>query len=280
MKWTVLVMAGGLCLATAASGQESTETTETTTVMTLSDTDLKAPLFMDDAIPVPAGHADLRFRFEWSEDPDGDVDDIDDLDEAGEFVFGTSLYYGIADRAQLSVDLPFIVGDGSDKEGSARGFSGNGDVTVGLLYQVAEQADMIPAIALQTNARFRTGYRSSPLDMQFRLLMTNEYDSGIRSHINLSTETEAGDFGRWNWDSVIGADGPLCAGGAVRWVADYAHQNSEHNNGSNSNYLELGTEWNTDNGHTLGMMAQVGLDDHDQTSDFGARMMWVVPLSN
>lgn len=283
MKWTVLVMAGGLCLATAASGQESTETTETTettTVMTLSDTDLKVPLYMDDAIPVPAGHVDLRFRLEWAEDPDGDVDSLDDLDEAGEFVFGTSLYYGIADQAQLSIDLPFVVGDGRDKEGSARGFAGNGDATVGLLFQVAEQSDTSPAIALQTNARFRTGYRSSPLDAQFRLLITNEYDSGIRSHLNLSTETQQGHFSRWNWEAVIGADGPLGAGGAVRWIADYAHRNNEHNNGGNSNYLELGTEWNMDNGHTLGMAAQIGLDDHDETSDFGVRAMWVVPVSN
>jgi hypothetical protein len=272
MKWTVLVTVGGLYLATAALGQESTETTETTTVMSLGGANLSSPVFMDDAVPVAAGHVDLRFRIDWVTGNAAVGDD--------DFTLGTSLYYGMSDAAQLSVDLPFNVFDGGGKDAGVRGFAGDGDVTAGVLYRFADQADMMPAMALQTNARFRTGYRSSPLDLQFRLLMTNEYDSGVRSHINLSTETENGHFSRWNWDAVIGADGPLCADGTVRWVVDYAHQNSEHNNGDNSNYLELGSEWSMENGHTLGMAAQIGLDDHDQTADFGARMMWVVPLSN
>ena len=85
------------------------------------------------------------------------------------------------------MDVPFKVGDGRDKSGGGvRGFGDNGDATVGLLYQFLDQVDYMPAMALQTNFRFRTGYRSSPFDMQVRLLMTNEYDSGVRSHINLS----------------------------------------------------------------------------------------------
>ncbi len=271
MKWTILILVGGLWLVPAVQGQESTS--ETTTVMSQGGPDLSSPLFLDDAIPVPTGHLDLRFRLDWLT---GDTTNGGD-----DFVFGTSLYYGIADRTQLSVDLPFKVGNGSDKsDGGVRGFSSNGDATVGLLYQFMDQTDGMPAMAVQTNFRFRTGYRSSPLDMQVRLLMTNEYDSGVRSHLNLSTETENGYFGRWNWDAVVGADGPLCADGAVRWVMDFAHLNSELNNGGNSTYVEVGSEWTMDNGQTLGLMTQYGLDNHDRTDEWGARMMWVIPLSN
>ena len=272
MKWTILVVVGGLWLVPAVRGQESTATTETTTVMSQGGTDLSAPMFVDDAIPVTTGHLDLRVRVDYLTGDDANGDD--------DLILGTSLYYGVADRTQLSLDVPFNMGDGRDQSGGIGRFGGNGDVTIGLLHQFMDQSGGMPAMALQTNVKFRTGYRSSPMDLQFRLLMTNEYDSGVRSHINLSTATEDGDFSRWNWDAVVGADGPLCSDGSVRWVMDFAHQNRELNDGGTSTYAEIGTEWTMDNGHTLGMMAQVGLDGHDETADFGARIMMVIPLSN
>jgi len=234
--------------------------------------DLYAPLYLEDAIPVPVGQVDLRLRFEWVTDDYADVDGDDD------FVLGAGFHVGIVEDWQLSLDVPFNVGDGRNKTDAVRGFDGNGDATAGVMWQFADQAEYVPAMALQFKIKFRTGYRHSDLDGEARLMLTNEYDSGLRSHINFFLETERGDWHRLLWGAVIGIDGPMCAGGAVRWVADLAHTNSEHLNGKNSTSLELGFEWEMMENHNLGLTTQFGLDDHDETPDFGARLMYSLEL--
>ncbi len=77
---------------------------------------------------------------------------------------------------------------------------------------------------------------------------------------------------------VVGMDGPLCADGAVRWVADYMHRNSERDHAGNMNMLELGWEWAIAEGHELAMSFQVGLDDNEDTPNFGAGLIYALSI--
>ena len=257
-----------LFFSVAVIAQESEETTVVTTETTEAGYDLISPLYLDDAEPVPDGQLELRLRFEWMADDDLDIHGDDD------FVLGAGLYWGFAPDWELSLAVPFNVGDGHNKYDGVRGFDGNGDATAGLLWRFYPQTGHVPAMALQTKLRFRTGYRSSHCDGEARLILTNEYDSGLRSHINIGVETDDSNWHRLPIFGVIGMDGPLAADGALRWVADYVHMNSEHLNGGNSNILELGAEWQITEGHKLGLTGQFGLDDHEETPDCGLRLVY------
>ena len=86
-----------------------------------------APLYLEDANPVPAGQVDFRLRFEWLTDDYADVAGDDD------FVLGAGFHVGMVEDWQLSLEVPFNVGDGGDKTDAVRGFDGNGDATVGVM---------------------------------------------------------------------------------------------------------------------------------------------------
>ncbi len=273
----VLALALGAVTPGAAAQEQETESTTTTTTTTTTTSSgeyyLFGPFNVDDANPVPAGQLDLRLRYDWTTGRDRPNADDD-------HVVGATLLWGAATNFEVSLDLPVNLGDGGDMDG---GFDGNGDVYLGLLYRFLEdQGDWMPAMAFSFTARIPTGDRSSGIDGDFRLLMTKEYDSGLRSHLNGFMITANGnndpDTRHFQWGVVVGMDGPLCADGAVRWVADYMHRSSYHYGESNGHILEIGTEWTPADNCKLGLAAQFALDHNGEVPDYGARLNWSYTL--
>jgi len=257
----------------AAVMAQTEESTTVTTKTTETGYNLVSPFVMEDAVLVPDGGLELRFNFGWVTDDYADVDGDDD------FAMGAGLYWGFAPNWELSFDTVFAVGDGRNETDGVRGFDGDGDVTVGLSWAFLEQSGYVPAMTLETKVRVKTGYTSDDCDGRVALIMTNEYDSGMRSHINLGFETDSmgSSWSRWELVGVIGMDGPLCADGAVRWIADVVYYNSEYMGGDDSTYLELGSEWQIQDGHKLGMTWQFGMH-HDETIDFGANVVYALSI--
>lgn len=279
----------GLSISGAAVAQEkevTNVTTKTTTVAGGADL-LGPPLWtIQDATPVPAGSVNLRVGVKWSTASapanGGNSDD--------DFVIIPHVVIGLVDNVELAVGTSAWLGDSGDV-GPMR--DGNYDSNVGVLWRFFQQDGFIPSMAVLGGMRVPTGDGSSGVDGEFRLIFTNEYDSGIRSHINLIGITangnndestrykvsnpynawEDGKFANnrhWQWGVVVGLDGPLCSDGAVRWVGDYVHRSSYHYGTRNINLLELGWEWAIAEGHSLGMSTQIGLDDNGDTPNFGA----------
>ncbi len=296
-----------LTLGTAALAQEAEVTKITSETKTVSEgVDLLSGLWlMEDAVPVNTRQVDLRFGFRWvTESSPAHLGDGDD-----DFVVTPSIAWGAYDNLELSLAVPAWVGDGGDMPAQA---DGNYDTTIGALWRIYEQggpcADgclVLPSVALSGKARIPTGCGSSGIDGELRLIFTNEYDSGIRSHLNVfgaaingknadtwtggdDEEDEGMLFGflgddgdedegemppdprHVQWGVVFGLDGPLCADGAVRWVADYVHRSSEHYGRANMNLLELGWEWTITDADKLGMGTLIGLDNKGDTPNFGA----------
>jgi hypothetical protein len=139
--------------------------------------------------------------------------------------------------------------------------------------------------------------------------MTQEYDSGVRAHFNVfgkvvdneAMEGEESDglglrdlvgglgglaafFGMddeaeldprdFQYGAVIGADGPLCADGAVRWVADYAYRSSYYNGWNASHMGEVGWEWMITDADKLGMSVQGSIDGSDDNINYGASVVY------
>ncbi len=282
-----------LSVCAAAFGQESDVTTSKT--IEPGNEDLMSSMwFMEDATPIETGTVDLRIGFNWvtSTSP-ANVGDSDD-----DYILTPEIVWGACDNVEVSLRVPAWIGDGGDRESFQ---DGNYDTYVGMLWRVHEQEGYHPAIALSSTVRIPTGDGSRGIDAELRAVFSNEYDSGVRSHVNIfgaTVNTNNADnprmarstslgklfapnasvgFGSksldprsFQWGFVIGMDGPLCRDGAVRWVADYMIRSSQYDGRSSMNMVELGSEWNIADGHKLGLSTQIGLDHTGDTPNFGA----------
>ncbi|MGD2109045.1 MAG: hypothetical protein PVI86_06600, partial [Phycisphaerae bacterium] len=274
-----------------AFAQESDVTYETKTTTTVSSgADLIAELWaMDDANPIATGQVDLRFTTHWiTSSAPANFGDSDD-----DFIFEPSLRWGACSNVEVFASVPMWLGDSGDRGAFDYG---NFDTYVGFTWRFAEPQDMWPAMALGGTARIPTGDDSNGVDGELRLIMTNEYDSGIRSHFNAFAATinnnedwsDGGFFGfggddfgdprHLQYGFVVGLDGPLCGDGAVRWVADYMNRSSYHYGSANLNMLELGWEWAMAEAQKLGMSVQIGLDDENDTPNVGASLSYAWSL--
>jgi len=270
-----------LAFSAAVLAQEADSTTVTTTTRAGGFDSIGELWSFEDAVPLCTGRVDLRLTGAWStaSAPANLGDSSDD------YVIQPSLVWGVAENLELSANVPVWVGDAGDRPG---GLDGNADTNVGLLWRFMEQDGGWPAMALSAHGRFPTGDNSSGVDGELRLIMTNDYDSCIRSHINLFGITvngndsrdgrDVGDTRDFQWGAVIGLDGPLCSDGAVRWVVDYLHRSSFHNGQGNINLVDVGWEWSMGSGNGLGMSFQVGLDRSGETPNFGATVTYSMAL--
>lgn len=256
-----------------------------------------APLWStQDATPIPTGQIDLRVGFQWvtagAPANRGDSDD--------DFALTPTIVWGTCENVELYIGTTAWLGDGGDV-GALE--DGNFDTNVGLLWRLSDQDGDMPALAIAGGMRLPTGDGSSGVNGELRLILTNDYDSGIRSHVNVFGASINGDndetsryddhfhlsdlFGGgdhdardFQWGVSLGLDGPLCDDDAVRWVADYVHRSSRHDGRSNMNLLELGVEWDMPDAGNLGIATQIGLDRTGDTPNFGVGIIYSHTLTN
>lgn len=304
----ILVVACVLAIGGTAFAQEAEVTTVTTTEF--GGDDLLSQLWnMEDATPLDPGQLDFRLGGHWvTESAPANWGDSDD-----DFILRPAIVWGIVDNLEMSLSMDAWLGDGGDMGPFE---DGNYDTTIGFLWRFYEQQFRecdagcldLPSMALSASARVPTGDRSNGVDGELRLIMSYEYDNGIRSHLNIFGKSVNGDnqeelspridddalvsldWDDWlmgedpvdprhfQWGVVLGADGPLCADGAVRWVLDYMHRNGEFYGRGDMDILELGWEWTMSEMHKLGMSMQVGLDHTDDNPNFGAGLMYALSL--
>jgi len=266
-----------LALAMSAAAQQketTTVTTKTTTTEVKSGFDLLGgeTWNVTDATPFSQGAIDLRLAGRWTESArtkDGGTDDA--------WTIQPALVWGAAENLEVSFTVPVTHVDNFNEAPD-----GHYDTYFGLLYRLKDQEDCWPAIALASNLRIPTSEDSNGVDWELRLALTNEYDSGIRSHFNIFGITvnhdnypDARDF---QYGAVVGLDGPLCSDGAVRWVADYQYRISDQDGGGGQNTGEAGFQWQIDDCNKLGFSVQAGLDHAESTSHVGAALTYAYTL--
>lgn len=258
-----------LGLAVPLHAQEET-TSESTTVTTHEEGglfDLSGPYLIEDAVPVERGTAEFRLRFEYVTDSHGTDDDI---------AVSAGVFWGPCPNVEVSLDVPVNLGDGGD---TGEYLDGNGDLTVGMMYRFWEDADWYPAFALAGKMRVPTGDRSNGVDAEFRGILTKTITGDLRAHFNGWLETVNGnndpDARHFQWGFATGVDFPLLADKSLYMVADYVHRCSVHEGASNMNLLEVGMEWLCCPNNRLNFSTQIGLDDNEDTPNFGVMINWV-----
>jgi len=271
--------------------QESEETTVTSTTTTVSSGAnlLDDAWYTTDATPVAAGSTEFRLSFQWMSSS-GFASNRGDSDD--DLILTPSLYWGATDNLELSLGVPLWLGDGGD---AGAVDDGNWDTYVGFLWQFAEDAWGQYDMGLAGTARIPTGQDSDKVDGELRLVMTHEYDNGVRSHFNIyggsvngtNLETftftdatgEVDDKRDFQYGAVIGMDGPLCGDGAVRWVFDYLHRSSMYEGQNNWNMGEIGWEWQMSDNTKLGWSFQASLDHSNDAPEFGSTITYAKALT-
>jgi hypothetical protein len=275
-----------LTLAVTAMGQEKETTritTTTTTVAKPSGFDLLGgeTWNVTDATPFTCGAVDLRLATRWTEDaptsPGNGRGRGEDQDDA--WTVTPAVVWGVAEGWELSFNLPI-----RNVENLSDAPDGNYDSYFGALWRFKEQEGFWPAMALGSSLRIPTGEDSNGVDWELRLALTNEYDSGIRSHLNFFGITANGDnieeLRHFQYGAVAGLDGPLCSDGAVRWVVDYMYRISDHDGGGGLNIGEAGFQWQINECNKLGLSFQASLDHADDASDIGAALTYAYTILN
>jgi hypothetical protein len=266
-----------LAFAISANAQTKETTTVKTTTTTTTTTTAPPKSGFDllggetwnvtDATTFTQGAVDLRLAARYTESA---ITDDGDTDNA--WTLQPVVVWGASDRLELAFTVPIKnienLGDAPD---------GNYDSYLGGQYRFTEQEGCWPALALASNIRIPTGNGSNGMDWELRLVLTNEYDSGIRSHVNLfglyadHDNYEHADLRNFQYGTVLGLDGPLGDDGSLRWVLDWQYRISDVEGGGGQNTGEAGLQWQINECNKIGFSVQMALDHAETTSDVGAR---------
>lgn len=308
----ILSVAVILCLASATSAQNNNRevvTREKTTVTTTT-TAVAGPASYDllgletfnflDATTLTEGTVDLRISGRWIENKHTTrtstgafrEEDEDDDEDDDEWLVIPTIVWGASERYEMFVTVPTWV-SGEPEEG-------NYDTYVGGQWRITDVDEVCPAVALGWMVRVPTGDGSNGVDAQLRLILTNEHESGIRSHLNLWATTvntdNVEDARHFQYGGVAGLDGPLNDDGSLRWVLDYKYESSyrygdpdedtplgviegDDTSGEQRNSAEAGLQWVINDCHKLGFAVQAGLDHaENETPEWGASLTYAYTI--
>jgi len=259
---------------TTVQKEKTTVTTKTTTVKSSFDLLGSETWNVTDATTFTQGAIDLRLAGRYTESAINENFEVDNA-----WTLQPAVVWGATDRWQVSFTVPINHIDNLNVAPD-----GNYDSHIGTQYRLTDQEGYWPALALATNSRIPTGQNSNGIDTEVRLILTNEYESGIRSHLNFFGEVTNGnnlepfDQRNFQYGGVVGLDGPLCADGAVHWVVDYQYRISQVQGGGGTNIGEAGWQWQINESNKLGMSVQMSLDHTENTSDVGAALTYAYML--
>lgn len=299
-----------LCLTSAVWAQnnkdvvtkeKTTVTTTTTTMPSESSYDLLGLETFNflDATTFTEGAVDLRISARWIErkndgDPfagQGIFRDRRGDDDDDQWIITPEIVWGASERYEMAISVPtWVQGDP---------YEGNYDAYVGGQWRLTDMAENCPAFALAWSVRVPTGEGSNGLDGSLRLIVTNEYESGMRSHINLwgtSVNTDNYDARDFQYGGVVGLDGPLNDSGSLRWVFDYMYESSHAEGaeadrlhyayprtqdigGEQRNTAEAGIQWQINECNKLGFAVQGGLDHaENETPEWAASLTYAYTI--
>jgi len=270
-----------ICPAAVAQNNKSKETTTKETTMVRTETkavasgyDLLSNWNFDDSTPVTTGTVSLRLGYQyWTQSEEQSRGDRDD-----DHVINPQIFWGAAEGLEISVSVPVWVGDSGETGDNGEG---NADTYLAFLWNFLPDQDGF-SMALKGAVRAPTGDNSNGVDGELRLILSHQCSESVRGHINAFAISANGDndedLRNFHWGAVFGLDGPLFGDESLRWVADYMHRSGEHFGSRNINMLELGTEWTIDASNRLASGIQIGLDDNEDTPNFGARLTYAYSI--
>ena len=212
---------------------------------------------------VEQGEWEVEVEFEWFTGK-GEGDDS----------FGVlpNIKYGFTDDMWLEVEvLAENLGDGANQ--------GNGDLAILFFYQFLHEDGTLPALAAWIDSRIPTGDSSSGVDGALHFNLTKTIADNFRFNFEAYARTANGgpgdeDEGRrpFQWGMGPGLDYQIDDQTIV--LVNYLNRSSEETGHPNQNILECGLARELFEGSHLKAAADVGLDGHEETPEFGVKLEW------
>ena len=219
---------------------------------------------LEDGQPGPPGKIQVQFDLGW-DTTSGKSDPI---------LVQPQLQYtpdcdDFSRNTQFTLVVPVEVGNG--------GIDGNADVELGWQQRWISDDGSVPTVSTLLEVRLPSGYQSAGVDAKLTGIVVKDFGPGSL-YLNAWAETANGDnledLRHFQWGFRTGYHWLINSEFAL--VADYAHQASEETGHGNINLLELGGEWHVADNLTIGPGISIGLDDNEETPNFGAgvRVVW------
>jgi len=219
---------------------------------------------LEDGQPGGPGEWELQLDFGWettSDEPDPATikTELKYTPDGSEFLR----------NMKLLLDLPFELGNGD--------IDGNADIGFGWQQRWVTENDRMPTLATLAEIRIPSGDDSSGVDGTLTGIMAKDLGPGT-FYINAFAKTVNGnnienrrDF---QWGFRTGYKWRLDQD--ISFIADYLLESSEERGHRDINAFELSGQYRVNENLTIGPGILIGLDDNDETPNFGAgvRVTW------
>ncbi|MFH1416729.1 MAG: hypothetical protein ABII12_00365 [Planctomycetota bacterium] len=213
---------------------------------------------IEDGQPGGPGEFELEFSLGW-ETASGEHDPVT-LETELEYTPDGSDFLR---NMQLILAVPVEMGLG--------GVEGNADLEFGWQQRWVREDGMMPTLATLAEVRIPSGYHSSGVDGTLTGIIAKDCGPGT-AYLNGFVKTANGDnvedLRHFQWGAVAGYKWRVNDQFAL--IGDYVIKSSEEEDHANVNLLEFSGEYKVNEHLTVGPGIVIGLDDNEETPNFGA----------
>jgi hypothetical protein len=219
---------------------------------------------LEDGQPGKPGHFELEFDVGWEtlsgeHDPVLFAPELTFTLDGNEFLRNTQLI--------LAVPMEFGLG----------GVDGNADIEFGWQQRWVQEDGWVPTLATLAEIRVPSGYHSSGVDGTLTGIVAKDFGPGtmfLNAFVKFANGNNVEDLRHFQWGVRTGYKWRLRDDFSL--IADYVHRVSEEEGHANLNLLEVSGEWRVNEQLTIAPGIVVGLDDNEETPNFGAgvHMTW------
>lgn len=219
---------------------------------------------LEDGQPGAPGQLELEFNVGWQTTSD----------ESDPVTFETELQYTLDGNAflrntQLILGVPLELGNGD--------IDGNADLRFGWQQRWIKEEGLIPTVATLAEVRVPSGDDSSGVDGTLTGILAKDLGPGTL-YFNAFGKTVNGDNIEnrrdFQWGFRTGYKWRLNDDFAL--IGDYLLQSSEQRGHRDVNALEFSGEYRVNENLTIGPGILIGLDDSDETPNFGAGVRFLI----
>ncbi len=213
---------------------------------------------LEDGQPGQPGTLELQVQSGWTT-TSGEHDPISLLTELQYNPDGSEFLRNM----QIVLGVPVEMGLG--------GVDGNADVELGWQQRWVKDNGAMPTLATLAEIRLPTGYQSSGVDGTLTGIVAKECGPGtlfFNSFIKTANGDNVEDLRHFQWGFRTGYKWRITE--ALAFIADYLNESSEEEGHANINALELSGMYHVNEHLTVGPGILIGLDDNEETPNFGA----------
>lgn len=213
---------------------------------------------LEDGQPGDPGELELKLNLGW-QTTSGEHDPITLLTELQYTPDGNDFLRNM----QLILGVPVVMGLGA--------VDGNADIEFGWQQRWITEEGAMPSISTLAEIRIPSGYHSSGVDGALTGIVAKDLGPGtmyVNGFVKTANGNNIEDLRHFQWGASAGYKWRVNDQFAL--IGDYAIKSSEQEGHADINVLEFAGQYEVNEHLTIGPGIVIGLDDNDETPNFGA----------